>query len=174
MLEDVALLKRIRLLRKLSVPIEDIRKLIEGELALKDCLDGRLTALNREAAGIVYMRQICQTMQEDQAAFNGIDAERYLEQMEQLEKGGMQFMDVERTDTKKQKLVPIAAAAVIVVLMLGILVIFWQLNKTDPAPAAIVPLLFAAPVVVIAGVIWACRERIKEIEGGEWNEARKY
>ncbi len=173
-LEDVALLKKIRLLRKLSVPIGDIRDMAGGTLSLGDCLERRLAALNREEESLKHTRLICRMMQDDRTAFDGLDAARWLDQMETLEEGGTQFMNVEQTDLRKQKLVPVIAAAVTIAVMLAFLAVFWRLNQLDPAPAPILVIITAMPVLVMIGVVAACRERLKEIEGGEENEALKY
>ncbi len=173
-LEDVALLKKIRLLRKLSVPIGDIRDMAGGTLSLGDCLERRLAALNREEESLKHTRLICRMMQDDRTAFDGLDAARWLDQMETLEEGGTQFMNVEQTDLRKRKLVPVIAAAVTIAVMLAFLAAFWWLNQLDPAPAPVLVIITVMPVLVMIGVVAACRERLKEIEGGEENEALKY
>ncbi len=173
-LEDVTLLRKIRLLRKLSVPIGDIRAMTDGSLSLDDCLEKRLAALNREETNLEHTRLICRMMQDDRTAFDGLDAARWLEQMETLEKGGTHFMDVEQTDLKKRKIVPIIAAALTIAVMLALLTAFWRLNQLDPAPAAILVIITVVPILVMIGVVAACWERLKEIEGGEENEALKY
>ena len=173
-LEDVVLLKKIRLLRKLSVPIGDIRDMAGGTLSLGDCLERRLAALNREEATLEHTRPICRMMQDERTAFDGLDAARWLDQMETLEEGGTQFMNVEQTDLRKRKLVPVIAAAVTIAVMLAFLAAFWRLNQLDPAPAPVLVIVTVMPVLVMIGVVAACRERLKEIEGGEENEALKY
>ena len=36
---DVSLLLKIKLLRRLAIPIEEIRRLLEGRLTLRDCME---------------------------------------------------------------------------------------------------------------------------------------
>ena len=85
-------------------------------------------------------------------------------------------MDVEQTDKirKKKKVAPIILTIATVVCMLLFIVAFLQLNEQEPAPFGIIAILVVMCVLVIIGVIFACYERMKEIEGGEWDEARKY
>ena len=44
----------------------------------------------------------------------------------------------------------------------------------DPIPVPILGILMAFPVVVIGGVLLALKDRIRQIEGGEEDAARKY
>ncbi len=175
-LKDVALLKKIKLLRKLAIPIEDIRKLENGEQSIQDCMNNRLKELKQMEMNMLHARYICQEMLEKQTVFDSVDVEYYLEEMEMLEKGGTQFMNVEKTDKirRKRKIAPIIMTIAMVASMVLFIVMFLQLNEQDPAPFGIVPFMVLLFVLVIVGVVYACCERMKEIEGGEWDEASKY
>ena len=50
--EDVAVLQKIKLLRQLSLPIEEISKLQQGYLTLEDCMRRHMIALEREEENI--------------------------------------------------------------------------------------------------------------------------
>lgn len=80
--EDVAVLQRIRLLRLLDLPIEDIKGLQSGALALTDALACRLDALEREEAQATRAQTVCRAMQSDRADYATLDAGRYLLQLE--------------------------------------------------------------------------------------------
>ena len=64
----------------------------------------------------------------------------------------------------------IAVSAVIVIQILVYTLGFLQ----DMPPVGIVVLFLAIPVAVLAAVIYVTDERIREIEGGEEDEASKY
>ncbi|MCD8086481.1 MAG: MerR family transcriptional regulator [Clostridiales bacterium] len=81
--EDVAALQRIRLLRLLNLPIEDIKALQSGTLELSDALAHRLAALEQEEAQATCAQAVCRTMQRDRASYATLDAGRYLLQLEQ-------------------------------------------------------------------------------------------
>ena len=70
--------------------------------------------------------------------------------------------------------VPIIFAGLIVVLMIALTALVWYLNSIDPAPFGVVQIFTLIALAVCAGVIYACIERIKEIKGGELDEARHY
>ena len=106
------------------------------------------------------MKEMCREMIEADVNFDNLQAESYLDEMKKLEKGGIRFMDVNKTDIKKTKRGPIIAATVCIlffVAMLGFI--------------AIIVVLFGAMIV---GTVIALKQRLKEIEGGEIYEARKY
>ena len=61
-----------------------------------------------------------------------------------------------------------------VALMLALILIFIWGYSVDPIPLGLLLIFIAIPCVVIIGVLLALKERFKEIEGGEENEAAKY
>ena len=50
--EDVEQLKRVKLFRKLGVPVEQIGKLFQGKISVNDCLENQEAALKREQDNI--------------------------------------------------------------------------------------------------------------------------
>ena len=56
-------------------------------------------------------------------------------------------------------------------LMMGL--VLWG-NTQDPLPIGILLIILAIPGVVVVGVVLALKQRLKEIEGGEEDEASKY
>ena len=81
-------------------------------------------------------------------------------------------MDVERVD--KRRKAPIIAAAVMILLMcLSMGFVAWAAT-VDPIPFPILLIIMAIPMAVIVGVLLALKERMKQIEGGEEDAARKY
>ena len=101
-----------------------------------------------------------------------MDAHKYLLLMKEMEKKGVRFMNVKQVDKKRKA--PVIAAVVMVLLMgasMGFLV--WA-AKVDPIPLPILLFIMAIPAAVIVGVLVALKERMKEIEGGEEDAARKY
>lgn len=172
--DDVELLFKIKLLRKLAIPIEEIRKIQEGRLSLADCLDRHQICLNHEARNLERIREMCQTLSDQSVRFADLEAEKYLENMQELEKGGNRFMNVTKVDVGRKKRGAVIAAGVMIVLILlwDILILF--LNAQDPAPAVLIAALIIIPTLIIAGILKALRERMKEIDGGEENEAVKY
>ena len=173
-MDDVALLNRIKLFRKLGIPIESIRKMETGEEQLDDCLYRKVHELRAASQNIEQMQAVCQEILSTQACFDNINTEFYLEEIENLEKGGTQFVNAEQENKRHSIVVPIIFAGLIVVLMIALTALVWYLNSIDPAPFGIVQIFTLIALAVCAGVIYACIERIKEIKGGELDEARHY
>ncbi|MCR5144995.1 MAG: MerR family transcriptional regulator [Lachnospiraceae bacterium] len=174
-LEDVELLNKIKLLRRLNVSIEEIRKIETKELSLLSCLDRHISIFEREKRELDILKEMCNKMISEGEDFDNLKADSYLDEMKQLEKGGVRFMDVEKTDIKKAKRAPIIAAAVVAIFFVFLIgVMFWAEMVDPETPIGIVIFTVAIFVAIIVGVIVALIQRLKEIDGGEMNEASKY
>ncbi|MBD9200068.1 MAG: hypothetical protein EGQ09_24065, partial [Clostridiales bacterium] len=75
--EDLETLLRIRLLRRLDVPIEEIRAMQAGKLSLSEALSQRLAALRRREEQARADQSVCRAMQADHACYDTLDAENY-------------------------------------------------------------------------------------------------
>ncbi len=174
-LKDVELLNRIKLLRSLDVPIEEIRKLESNEVSMIDCLDRHISHFTHRQQELNVMKEMCREMIEANVQFDNLQADSYLEEMRKLEKGGVRFMDVNKTDIKKSKRGPIIAATVSIIFFVAMIVFIGWDEFTDPeTPIGFVVVIVLLFTAMIVGTLIALKERLKEIEGGEINEARKY
>lgn len=173
--QDIRRLKQIKLLRKLSVPIEEIKKVLSGKQSLELCLSHHLGILERKKESIDQMQLLGSQLIETRASLDTLDVDSCLEQMEILEKKGVRFMNVQKNDIHKKKTAgAFLGAAIMVVLMGGVLGIMLWGNSQDPLPIGVFGFLVAIPSVVIVCVIVALAGRIREIKGGEEDEASKY
>ena len=170
--EDVAFLQKIKLLRQLSIPIEEILKLQQGYLTLEDCMRRHIIALEREEENIKQKKSICKQLEVSGEQIANIDTEKYLLLMQEMEKEGVRFMNVKQTD--KRRKAPIIAAVVMIIFMMGMIALLAWAAKVDPIPIPFLLMIMAIPGAVIIGVLLALKERMKQIEGGEEDEARKY
>ena len=174
-LKDVELLNKIKLLRRLDVPIEEIRKLEIGEISMADCLDRHISHFTHKQQEIDVMKELCKEIIEANVQFDDLKADSYLEDMKKLEKGGVRFMDVNKTDIKKSKRGPIIAAGVSIIFFIAmIIVICWTALSDPETPMVFIAIVILLFIAMIVGTIVALKQRLKEIEGGEINEARKY
>lgn len=174
-LSDVKRLQEIRLLRKLSISIEDMRQMFGGEKSLRNCLEYQVGEMERQKNNLVQIQKFCEELLAADISLDTLDAPRCLEHMEQLEKEGTNFMDVRKTDVHKKKIMGAALGGgimvVLMALMIGIMI--WG-NMVDPVPIGVLLFMIGIPAVMIIGVIVSLIGRIKEIEGGEEDEASKY
>lgn len=177
--EDVDMLRRIKLLRKLSVPIEEIRKLQTKHMTLDDCLKRHEITLAREEKNLAQIREICAELQENGAEFETFPTEELLAGMEAREKGGTRLMNVKETDMRrKKKIAPLIVAAVVTLFMAAFMVMvvvgFFYEESMPTAAIPFMAVIIAAPLVVIVGIVLAVRERMREIGSGEEDAAAKY
>ena len=69
--EDLDTLLRVRLLRRLDVPIEEIRAMQAGELDLADVLEERIRIAQRREEQARRDQAVCRAMQADRVRYTG-------------------------------------------------------------------------------------------------------
>ena len=158
---DVIRLQEIKLFRKMDISIEEMKQ--------------HLKELEHRKDGLSKMQDICERLILEHRSLESLNAEDCLEEIEQMEKEGAKFMNVNKTDVhnKKRKGAIIGAAVMTLLMLLTIIIIFWA-NIQDPIPTGLFLLLEGIPIVIIVGTLIALAGRMKEIEGGEEDEASKY
>ena len=173
--EDIVRLQEIKLFRKMDISIEEMRALFEKKKSLQICLEQHLKELEHRREGLMKMQEMCERLIAEHQSLDTLNAENCLEEIEQMEKEGARFMDVKKTDIRKKRKTGAIAGAVIMTVLMAISVVFvlW-VNTEDPMPVALLAILIAIPVVITGGTLAALAGRMKEIEGGEEDEASKY
>ena len=161
---DIARLQEIKLFRKMDISIEEMRALFEKRKSLQFCLEQHLGEL-----------EMCQRLIAEHQSLDTLNAENCLEEIEQMEKEGARFMDIKKTDIRKKRRTGAIIGAVVMILLMGFTIglMLWA-NTQDPIPTGLLIFLIAIPVVIIGGILAALAGRMKEIEGGEEDEASKY
>ncbi len=173
-MEDVKRLKQIRLLRRLSVPIEDIKQLFGGKYTLEDVLERQEVQLERQKESIRRTQLFCRQLLEGKHRLESLDVDGCLEQMDQLEREGMMSMDGTHRDIhkKKQRGAILGAGVILLLALVSMGIILKMSMFIEPLW---VPLIFLGiTAVTCVGVVAALLSRLKEIKGGEEDEASKY
>ena len=174
---DVTVLRQIKLLRKLDVPLEEIRRMQQGALTLTDGLRRHMIQLERQQQNLATMQRLCQELADAGAQLPGLEADDWLGRMERMEQEGTRFVNIRKKDTMARYLGPVIAALDFVGLMgLTIAFLVWActVDPVDRPPLGLLIFLIAAPMVVIVGVVLALIQRIKQIQGGEEDAASQY
>ena len=116
----------------------------------------------------------------DQIVASGVTLENqatesYLDQIEQMEKEGMDFMDVGKKDIRKEKRLGAIIAGILMILLMLVpaAAIIWA-TKVEQVPIFVILVFAVVPIVLAICILVALVGRIKEIEGGEEDEASKY
>ena len=171
--QDVTVLQRIKLLRKLGIPIEEIRKLQAGDLTLSDCMDRHLICLNRDAENIRQIQAICAELSASRQSLEELDIAACEEKMQELEKGGVQFMSM-KNDKRKKMIAPIVVSILFVGLFAWLFFFLLWANTQEALPLPFLIVLLLIPAAMIVAVLIAVVQRIREIKKGEEDEASKY
>ena len=174
---EVAVLRQIKLMRKLGVPLEEIRRMQAGG-TVADGMRRHLVTLERERKSLEQSIQLCQSLKDREERLDSLDAAALLEEMEQLEQTGTTFQDKQKQDAKPVRYAgAVVMALLTTALMAAIIVLMVWAFVQDPAEAPPLPLmavLAAIPGVIILGVLLALFQRIKEIRKGEEDDAKNY
>ena len=173
--EDVIRLQEIKLFRKMDISIEEMKSLFEKKKSLQICLEQHLRELEHRKEDLSKMQGMCERLILEHRSLDSLNEEDCLEEIEKMEKEGARFMDVSKTDIRKKKRTGAIAGAVVMILLMAftIVLILWA-NTQDPIPLGLLLLITAIPVIIIIGTLIALAGRMKEIEGGEEDEASKY
>ena len=174
---DVETLRQIKLLRKLGVPIEEIRRLQSGRLTVADAMRRHQVTIDRDVENLTKARAVCGRLAETGATLDELDAAAELDRLEKMEQEGTTFMDGQKHDVRRRYAAPLICAAVMAVLMLGVIWLVAWAVKTDPAgapPLPVLGLILAIPTVVIVGVAIALAQRLREIGRREEDDARRF
>ena len=84
--DDVNALLKIKLMRELDVSIEEIDKLQREERNLSSVIEERAESIDEERGNLSDAKIVCQSIGEDGITFRELEAEKYLEELEQLAK----------------------------------------------------------------------------------------
>ena len=171
-------LRQIKLLRKLGVPLEEIRQMQTGSRTLGDGMRRHLVTLERERKNLDQAVQFCQALKDREVRLDSLDAGGLLREMEQMEQEGATFLDRQQGDTRRIRYVaPVVVTLLTVFLMGGLIALMlwgFSIDAEDAPPLPLLVVLVAIPGVVILGVLLAMIQRFREIEKGEAEDAKQY
>ena len=174
---EVETLRRIKLLRKLGFPLEEIRQMQTGSRTVGDGMRRHLVTLEREQENLRSAAQLCAGLTDCAEKLDALDAQSLLEKMEEMEQSGTTFQNKQSQDIRVRYVAPVVVTVLMVLLMLGLIWLFLWAFETDPAGAPPLPLLavfIAVPTVVALGVIVSLVQRIREIGRREIDDARQF
>ena len=174
---EVDALRRIKLLRKLGVPLEEIRRMQSGGHTVGDGMRRHLVTLERERENLEQSIRLCSALTDRQERLEDLDAGAILAEMEAMEQSGTTFQNRQHEDVRVRYVAPVAVTVLMVLLMLGLIWLFLWAFETDPAGAPPLPLLavfLVIPALVALGVIVSLVQRIREIGRREIDDAKLF
>ena len=174
---EVAILRRIKLMRKLGVPLEEIRRMQAGG-TVADGMRRHLVTLERERSSLEQSILLCQSLKNREERLDALDAAVLLEEMERLEQTGTTFQDKQKQDAKPVRYAGAVVMALLTTALMAALIVLmvwgFTVDPADAPPLALLLVLVAIPGGIILGVLLALFQRIKEIQKGEEDDAKNY
>lgn len=174
---EVETLRQIKLLRKLGVPLEEIRNMQRGTHTVGDGMRRHLITLERERENLEQSIRLCGELTGCQERLADLDAGEVLARMEALEQSGTTFQNKQRQDIRVRYVAPVVIAVLTVALMAALAAFFawaYLLDPTDAPPLILMLVLAALPLLVAVGVVLALVQRIREIGRGEEDDAKQF
>lgn len=175
--EDVQILRRIKLLRKLGIPIEEIRQMFAGVHTVGDGMRRHLVSLEREQRNLEQSISLCQQLQSMDSPVSELDTDGILARMEEMERGGTSFQNKQTEDVRVRYVAPVIVTVIMVALMVvlsALLLWAYQVSPEEAPPIWFLWLIIGAFAAVGAGVVLALTQRIREIGKGEIDDAKHY
>ena len=174
-LEDVRQLEKIKLLRKLSVPIEEIRLIETGKLSLTQSMNRQIERIEKEEQNAQVMKELCARLRDETTDLKTLNASFYLSEMDKMESQGTKFKDIQKEDiNRKKKSGAVAAAGVFCLILIISFIATLFVYRMEPKILGPVIVTGVILIGLVAGIIIALIQRIKEINGGEEYDARNY
>ena len=174
---EVAALRQIKLMRKLGVPIEEIRRMQQGTQTVGDGMRRHLITLEREQRNLEESVRLCELLQARTEPLSELDAQSVLDEMAKLEQSGTTFQNKQQNDVRIRYVAPVIISVVLVVLLaalMGLMLWGYYVSPDDAPPLALILVLAAMPGLLICGILFALYQRISEIKKGEIDDAKKY
>lgn len=171
---DVRTLQTIRLLRRLGIPVDEIRRLQSGQLTLSDCMQRHMIALAAQSRTLAQTREVCSQLAQGGMELDTLDVDAWTQQLDALEQGGVQLHDPNRDQKRRKKVAPLIVTALFLALFAGLFTLMVVGTAAHEVPVVATVLVGAVCLGFIVGLVLAVRRRIDEIEGGEEDEAAQY
>ena len=92
--EDVVILKKIIILRKIGLSVSDIKNLLDGTISLQPMLEKNISELQNQIKELEGAISVCKLMQTRQEEISGLDTAMYWNEIEEQEKAGFKFKEI--------------------------------------------------------------------------------
>ena len=175
---DVERLRRIKLLRKLDVPLAEIRQMLEGECSLADGMERQLQRLDSRRRDLEEAVGFCSRLQQESGSLEELDVEKTLARLTAREEQGVTFVNIEKTDRKAERIRGACIGAGLFTALMAFLIatMAWAfyIDPENAPPLPLLVVLMGIPVGCIIGTLKVLIDRIEEIGKGEEDAYRNY
>lgn len=101
--EDVLLLKKIIIFRKLGFAVSDIEDVLDGAKPMSEALESNIENLAKQMQELQGAMALCRKMQENKEQIETFDAEKYWNVVEEEERKGNRFLDIAKDVVRFEK-----------------------------------------------------------------------
>lgn len=173
--EDIKRLKIIKFLRELDVPINDLKKLNDNSITLQLCMDEKIRQIEENEKRYIKVKKMCQEIRKNNDTLESIDITKYFQEMNTLNKEGFTLRNTKTTKSKKIIGAYISSLifSLFFIFLIG-LISYFQFRDEAKLPWLMYSILMFILGTPVLSIIYNLIARIKEILGGEEDEASKY
>ena len=173
--EDIQKLKVIKFLRELGVSIRELRMLNNKEISLDEVLEEHIKKIDEEKKNYEQVKNMCLEIIQKHESYESLDINEKFEQISILNKGGFTLRNI-KTNKRKKIMGAIISSllfSLIFLLVVGVITYF-EFFSGEPIPIFVYLFLIIIFLLPVMAVLYNLVIRIKEILGGEEDEASKY
>ena len=84
--DNIEVLKKIKLLRKIGISVEDIKSVLNDNVTLENCLEKYLDVLEKQKSNLTKMYNLTEEIINQKCELNNLKTDEWLEKMENMEK----------------------------------------------------------------------------------------
>lgn len=101
--EDLQCLRKVVLLRKLGVPLPEIKEVFDGKKTLQEVVQTQKDTLTQQIEALNGALEICEQMEKDRVEIQTLNDIYYLELIEKKEKKGLRFNEIYKDWVEMEK-----------------------------------------------------------------------
>ena len=147
----------------------------DGSITLQECMTDRIYKIKEQVEKYQKVKEMCMDIESSSESFSDIDITNYFQSMNTLNKEGFTMRDV-RTNKRKKITGALISSFIfsLLFIFLAVIMTYFQIVETDKLPWIVYAFFMLILVFPIVGIAVNLVIRIKEINGGEEDEASKY
>ncbi|MFI3169153.1 MAG: MerR family transcriptional regulator [Faecalibacterium sp.] len=177
---DIARLQQIKLLRKLDVPLAEIKAMLEGKLPLSEGMRRHKIELTHRANSMAEALQFCEALTAQNGRLTALDAEAFLARLTTKEEEGVRFVNLEQQDTKKKRtrgaLIGAGVSIALFLFWVGFVFAIVIMEEGALSSASLLTFGWLGVLCLVSGVVLfvVLRQRLKQIQTGEEDDYTHY
>lgn len=172
---DIIVLQKIKFLRELDISINDLKKLENNELSLKECMNDRIEKIENYEKNYKLIKQMCYELSMTNTNYQSLNIDKYSKEINRLKKEG--FIMNTTTKDHSKKIIGATISSIIFIAFFTFLIsliTYFQLTESEKMPIIVYIFFIGVLIIPMISIVINLIQRIKEIKGGEEDEASKY